>query len=241
VEQPEVRYEDELNRIRTEYQLRTQAKAPAGRYGLFNEAALQHTHSVERELLLALKRHRFTRLADATVLDVGCGTGMQLRRFLDYGALPEHLTGIDLLPERIERARRLNPALNWVVASAHALPFADASLDMVTSSTLFSSILDETLQQRIAAEMLRVRKPGGLILCHDFTYSNPRNAAVRGLSRRRFARLFAQPGMALTWRRVTLAPPIARRLAPHARWLAMTLEQLRIFNTHMVAVVYDRP
>jgi ubiquinone/menaquinone biosynthesis C-methylase UbiE len=241
MEQPEVGYEDELNRIRAAYHLRGHGKVPVGRYSLFNEAALQHTYSVERELLGLLKRHHCTQLAERTVLDVGCGGGMQLRRFLEYGALPEQLTGVDLRPERIARARQLNPALNWVVASAHALPFADASFDIVLSSTLFSSILDEALQQCIAAEMLRVRKPGGLILCHDFTYDNPRNAAVRGLSRRRFARLFAQPGLAMDWRRVTLAPPLARRLAPHARWLALTLEQLQIFNTHMVAAVYDKP
>jgi hypothetical protein len=64
--------ERELDRIREEYQLRGQGKSPAGLYGLFNEATLAHTQSVERALLGLLKRR-----------------GMQLRRFIDYGARPE--------------------------------------------------------------------------------------------------------------------------------------------------------
>jgi ubiquinone/menaquinone biosynthesis C-methylase UbiE len=241
VERSEGQFDAELARIRSEYHLRASGKVPQGRYGLFNEAALLHAQSVERALLSLLKRHGLTRLTDKTILDVGCGGGSNLRRFIEYGARAEHLTGLDLLPERIESARRANPAICWTVGSAHAMPFDDATFDLVTSSTLFSSILGDALREQIAREMWRVRKPGGVIVCHDFIFDNPRNRAVRGVSRAELRRLFAlaSPKIRLAWRRVTLAPPISRVLAPRVPWLVQTLEHLKLLNTHMVALISE--
>ncbi len=230
--------EKELSRIREEYRQRAAGKAPVGRYGLFNEAALAHAQSVERALLSLLKRRGMTRLADAAVLDVGCGAGFHLRRFLDYGARPEHLHGIDLLPQRIEAARALHPDIQWMVGSAHELPFEDRSFDIVMSYTLLSSILDQSMRERVAAEMTRVRKEGGVIICHDFLYSNPRNSSVKGVTAGELRRLYHWPGMRMELRRVTLAPPLARLIAPHVEWLSSALERLRVLNTHMVAVLY---
>src|SRR5436190_11432294 len=81
----------ELARIEAEYRLRGSAKVPAGRFNLFNESALQHSQSLERSLLALLKRHNFTDLAKKKILDVGCGGGGILRRFLEYGTLPTNL------------------------------------------------------------------------------------------------------------------------------------------------------
>lgn len=229
--------EHELIRIKQEYEQRANNPVLAERYSLFNEAALLQTHGLEYELLSLLKKQHFTKLAEKRILDVGCGVGMQLQRFLAYGARPENLAGIDLLAERIEWARHLNPAISWHVGSAHQLPYADASFDLVMLSVVFSSILDHALRKRIADEIWRVRKPTGLILCYDFAYSNPRNRAVEGISRREVQRLFARPEAHFTFRRVTLAPPLARRLAPHALWLAHSLEHLKLLNTHLISLI----
>jgi len=232
----------ELARITEEYHRRaTGQRVPPGAYSLFNDAALLHVHGIERALLDLLRRHRFTDLSEATVLDIGCGSGSHLRRLLDYGALPEHLTGIDLLPERIERARRLNPAIHWICGSAHELPFADAHFDLVTTYTMFISILDEPLRRRIAAEMWRVLKPGGMVIVYDFAFDNPRNPAVRGITRRHIRSLFAAPDARFDIRRVTLAPPLARRVAPRSRLLALALEHLKLLNTHLLVGVARAP
>lgn len=230
--------ERELDRIREEYHQRAQGKTPAGRYGLFNEATLAHTQSVERALLGLLSRRGMTRLAEARVLDVGCGSGMQLRRFIDYGARPEHLFGIDLLPARIQAATALHPAIHWLTGSAHELPFEARSFDIVMCFTVFSSILDDDAQARVAAEMRRVRKDGGVIICHDFAYDNPRNSQVRGVKPTTIRGLLGWPGARMDVRRVTLAPPLARRIAPRAEWLSSGLERLQVLNTHVVALLY---
>jgi ubiquinone/menaquinone biosynthesis C-methylase UbiE len=141
------------------------------------------------------------------------------------------------MAHRIEQAQRINPSIHWKVGSAHQLPYPDASFDLVACNVVFSSILSEQLRQRIADEMWRVRKPGGLILIHDFVYSNPRNLAVRGITLQRIKHLFKRTQARFDFRRIVLAPPISRFIAPRAYWLACTLEQLKIFNTHIIGVI----
>jgi len=237
VQKTNVDVEQELVRIQEEYKQRATYQPFAERYSLFNEAALLQTHGLERNMLALLKKHGFTQLADKKILDVGCGGGMQLQRFLAYGAKPANLSGIDLIPARIEQARSLNPSIDWQVGSAHQLPYPDRSFDLVTLSVVFSSILNKSLRQSIADEVWRARKPDGLILCYDFAYSNPRNPAVEGISRQRMQYLFKREGAHFDFRRVTLAPPISRLIAPRARWLASALEHLKIFNTHLICII----
>jgi SAM-dependent methyltransferase len=138
---------------------------------------------------------------------------------------------------RIEQARRLHPGINWCIGSAHELPYADATFDLVMSFVMFSSILDESLRQKIVDEMWRVRKPNGLILVYDFVYSNPGNSAVVGVSQHKVKQLFRRSGVRYDFRRLTLAPPVSRIVAPRAYWLANTLELCRILNTHLIGII----
>lgn len=227
----------ELARLEAEYRQRDHGKVPPNLYSLFNESALLHSQSLERNLLRLFKRYHFTNLAEKKILDVGCGSGGQLGRFLQYGALPTNLFGLDLMAHRIERAQCLHPTIDWQVGSAHQLPYPDATFDLVMSFAVFSSILSESLCKRIADEMWRVRKPDGIILFYDFIYSNPRNPAVHGISHKQIQHLFKRAGARFDFQGVTLAPPVARRVAPYSYWLASTLEQLKILNTHTIGVI----
>jgi ubiquinone/menaquinone biosynthesis C-methylase UbiE len=229
--------EPELVRLKKEYLRRASCSDYAERYSYFNEATLQCVHSLERNVLALLKRHEFTSLHKKKILDVGCGSGSVLRRFLDYGASSDNLYGIDLMEERIEEARRLHPGINWFTGSAHELPYADASFDLLMSFVVFSSILDASLREKIAAEMWRVLKPGGLILLCDFVYDNPRNKAVVGISQQKAQQLFMRPGVRFDFRRIILAPPIARMPILRSPLLAYILEQCRVLNTHMIGVI----
>lgn len=230
--------ETELARIQAEYRRRDFCEPRLGkRYSLFNEAALLHAQSLERHLLAMLKQHKRTDLATMKILDVGCGYGGALRRFIEYGAEPANLSGIDMMPHRIARARGLSPAVDWQVGDAHQLPYLSGTFDIVLIFVVLSSILNAELRQTIATEVCRVCKPGGLVLYHDFIHSNPRNPAVQGITCGQIRQLFGRPGARIVCRRMTLAPPIARLIAPRARWLADTLEQLRIVNTHTLCAI----
>ena len=232
-------FDRELLRIEAEYKRRNSTKVYTHLYSYFNEANLLQTQSLERNILALFKKHSFINLNEKKILDVGCGKGSQLQRFMSYGALPSNLYGIDLMEDRIEYARQLYPAIEWRVGSAHQLPYSDATFDLVISSVVFSSLLSESLQQQIADEMWRVRKPGGWLLFYDFMYSNPRNSAVRGITVRRVKNLFGlqHPGARFDFRHITLAPQLSRKVAPHAFWLAEILEQLKFLNTHILGLI----
>ena len=104
----------------------------------------------------------------ARLVDVACGTGRLLRELrLAFPAL--NLTGVDLSPAYLDEARchleRLRPA-RLLEAAAEALPFEEASQDIVTSSYLFHELPPE-VRRSVAAEAARVLKPGGLFVFID--------------------------------------------------------------------------
>jgi len=90
---------------------------------------------------------------------VGCGGGVELRRLTTIGASPDRLAGIDLMPYRVEAARRILPLARIEIGSAHEMPFPDASFDIVSQFVVFSSVVDPQVRRAIAAEMLRVLRP----------------------------------------------------------------------------------
>jgi ubiquinone/menaquinone biosynthesis C-methylase UbiE len=190
----------------------------------------------ERRLLTLLKRYGFASLKEKKILEVGCGTGYWLREFIKWGALPENVTGIDLLADRVSKARRLcPPAVRLQCASAAQLPFANERFDLVLQSTVFTSILDPDLKRRVAAEMMRVVKPEGVILWYDYYVNNPWNSDVRGVKRREIARLF--PRCRIELERITLLPPLARFLAPYSYLSCYLLEKLPPLCTHYLGVI----
>jgi SAM-dependent methyltransferase len=228
----------EADRIAAEYARRA-AAIPADRYSPAAPAQLLLRQSRERAVLAALRRAGMLPLAGRRILDVGCGTGQWLADFETWGADRERLAGIDLLPERIEAARaRLEPGADLRQGDASRLPWPSAHFDFVLLSTVFSSILEAGMRAAVAAEMARVLAPGGMILWHDFFVDSPRNRAVRGIRRREIAALF--PGFDVELRRITLAPPIARAVAPRSQLAAIALEALRVLDTHYLGVLRPR-
>ncbi len=197
-------------------------------------AQLFRAHERYRKTLLLLKRHGFHPLSEFRILDVGCGDGNMLRQFLQWGAKPENLAGIELRQEPVDRALTLNPNFDVRCASATELPWPDNSFDLVCQHTVFSSILDGDMKRQIASEMTRVVKQSGLILWYDF-WLNPTNPQTRGIRPAEIKRLF--PNCRYEFHKITLAPPIARRLVSLSWGLCLFLESLKIFNSHYLAAI----
>jgi ubiquinone/menaquinone biosynthesis C-methylase UbiE len=168
-------------------------------------------------------------------LEIGCGSGGVLQEVLTFGATPERLWGCDLLSKRAGQARQVLPEkVSLTCADGQSLPYPAHNFDLLLQYTVFSSILDQSIKANLAAEMLRVTKPGGMILWYDF-WLNPTNPQTRGVRPAEIRRLF--PGCRFTFERITLAPPIARRLVPVSWGLCLFLESLKIFNTHYLAAI----
>lgn len=202
---------DEAAAVAARY-ARRDAAADARRYSLFDAAALQAQQERLRAMVALWRGHGWDTLAGRDLLEVGCGAGGNLLDLLRVGAEPGRLAGIDLLPERVAAARAVLPvAVRVIEADASEMPVAEASQDAVLAFTVFSSVLDDGTQQRLADAMWRWVRPGGGVLVYDFAVDNPRNADVRGVPPARLHTLF--PAARCRVRRVTLAPPLARTLA----------------------------
>jgi SAM-dependent methyltransferase len=170
-------------------------------------------------------------LADRKLLEIGCGTGNNLQFFISLGFLPANLVGNELLEERVEEARnRLPGAVKLIPGDASRLELPDNSFDIVFQSTVFTSILDMGFRMRLAKKMWQLLKPGGWILWYDFAYNNPHNSDVRGVPFKEISNLF--PDGKVIGRRITLAPPIARRVTPVHLGLYTLLNTFSFLRTH---------
>ncbi len=113
----------------------------------------------------------FQMLPDVTGLagiDIGCGEGYNTRLLAKRAA---RMTALDISEVFIQYARSSKDhapsGLNYLVASAVELPFADATFDFATS---FMSLMDIPETEQVIAEAYRVLKPGGFL---QFSISHP--------------------------------------------------------------------
>ena len=211
-------------------------RAATDRYSPLHPDVWQTLHERQRAMLGLFARLGWADLSSKRLLEVGCGSGGNLLELLRLGFAPQHLSGVELLPERHAQARHVLPAaLALHAGDALQLEMAPASQDAVFASTVFSSLLDDAVQQRLADAMWRWATPGGGVLWYDFTVDNPRNADVRGVPLRRLRELF--PHGELQSRRVTLAPPLARAVTRLHPGLYRVCNAVPALRTHLLAWV----
>lgn len=192
----------------------------------------------ERRLAAILRRHGWASLEDLRVFEAGCGGGYNLRLFVQWGARPTNLIGVDVDAASTAYCVSRSPEILVHTGSAERIPEPDRSFDISLAFTLFSSVHDEETAEAIATEMFRVTKPGGLILVYDMRRDNPRNPAVHAVAVDDLRRWF--PKCPLKVHSLTLAPPIARPIARWAPWLYGPLAAIPPLRSHHL-VVMRRP
>ncbi|GAA4706371.1 class I SAM-dependent methyltransferase [Nocardioides conyzicola] len=219
--------------VQAQYARRKDA-VPADRYAVTNNDVfwgIQENDAVTRTMLIEAGFRPFTELR---VLEVGCGTGDNLLRFLRWGFLPENLVGNELLADRVESARARLPAALAIHAGDAARLSFEQPFDIVYQSTVFSSVLDADAQQALARQMWSLVRPGGAVLSYDFSFDNPANPDVRKVTLSRLKELF--PDGELRSRRTTLAPPIARRVSRHPL-VFRALRAVPLLRTHRIVLI----
>lgn len=139
-------------------------------------------------------------------LEVGCGEGRVCR---DLAARGHRVVGLDASPTLLRLAREEDPAGEYVLGDAAALPFDDASFDLVVA---FNSLMDVQDMPAAVSEMSRVLEPGGrLCVCvtHPVadaggfeSHAPDARFVIEGsyFGRRRFEGTFERAGLTITFR-----------------------------------------
>jgi ubiquinone/menaquinone biosynthesis C-methylase UbiE len=99
---------------------------------------------------------------DKVVVDIGCGIGTLASRIAGFS---KEVIGVDIAPERIERAKALHNAnnLKFYVGAAYNLPVESKSVDVVVSVAVFHHLDLEMM----SLELKRVLRKGGIAFIID--------------------------------------------------------------------------
>jgi ubiquinone/menaquinone biosynthesis C-methylase UbiE len=117
-----------------------------------------------------------------TVLDVACGNGTVA---FEYAKLVNQVTGIDITPAMIERARIIQKErnldnLDWRIGDISALPFKNDCYSIVVTRGSLHHLIDFN---KVMGEMYRVCKPGGKILIADVTVDKNIKDEFKGMEK----------------------------------------------------------
>jgi len=162
-----------------------------------------------------------------SALDVGCGVG-HTARFLK-GRF-KRLYGVDPSASSVERARDLNPEVEYRVGDGRRLPFENGSMDLVFAICVMHHVPPEDRPQ-VAREMARVAKPNGVVAVFEHNPINPLtrravsncrfDADAELLSKQEAARTLEEAGLQpLEARYIVFLPFGGQRLAAVERLLA---------------------
>ena len=136
-----------------------------------------------------------------TVLDVGCGTGVEVRALLARPDFVGRVVAVDQSPGLLETARRLAAAegldgsVDFVVGDAHGLKLGEGAFDVVIAHTLLSHVADPATALR---EMARAARRGGTVAVFDgdyasWTWSHPDPALAEAMDEGFLAAAVANP------------------------------------------------
>ncbi len=222
---------DELFELRRRYERRKDL--PEERYHPLQPYNVAVDREKSLDLVRCIEWARLFPVANKKVLEIGCGSGKNLLRLILLGFQPENLVGNDLLEDSVLDARHLLPSATKVMlGDASDLDLEDQTFDVVYQSLVFTSILDDAFQQKLANRMWGLAKHGGGILWYDFIYDNPKNPDVRGVPVKRIRQLFPEGEMKV-WR-LTLAPPLGRLVTRISPRLYSVFNAVPFLRTHVL-------
>lgn len=131
------------------------------------------------------------------------------------------------------------PTVDFRRESGEVTTFADASFDIAFESTLFMMLTSDEVAGRVAAEMIRVARPGGYVMLADWRYAKKKSPDHRAMSPDRIASLFSVgAGTELVAReRGALVPPLGRFLSRRAPSLYFAVQALVPFAVGQITTV----
>jgi len=221
---------NELEEIKKRYEIRKQTIVRGSKSDFYFNWFIQN----ERELRYAkiLQQYFGHDLSEIKFMEIGAGAGDNIFFFARRGINWNNIWANELLTDRFDILKTKFTNCNLLEGDASTLAFKN-EFDIVFQSTVFTSVLDNDLKQKLADKMLDMVKPEGIILWYDFMFDNPRNKHVKGITKTEIKKLFAK-AKNIQFYKVTLAPPISRRFYRIYNLLNTLFPFLR---THIIAVI----
>ena len=218
--------EEELTAIVERYSRRF--KKP--RSGLQGEFEKNIVHERERKYEEII-RNRIINPLQLSVIEIGAGSGFNIGFFKRIGVLPVNIYANELLAERAAQLKINHPDINVLEGDALDIP-EENKFDVVFQSTVFTSVLDDGFREQLADKITLLTNHKGIILWYDFRFNNPRNKDVRKVTLSEIRKLFPS-ATALNYWKVTLAPPIGRRVEKLYSWFNL----FPFLRTHVIAEI----
>ena len=169
-------------------------------WGYVNAVAAAYWRMRDALVLNAITAHFDPLKEPLRVLEVGTGHGHELAKFSLLGIPAGFLSGVDIVADRVCRARAIYPGIDFSRQDAMHLSFRDNTFDIVCQFTCVMHALTDESQRAICREMSRVLKSGGIIIWWDLV--PPRWKLVvcrrlcRALRRRSFRECWSSFGKA---------------------------------------------
>jgi SAM-dependent methyltransferase len=151
-------------------------------YGRTSESYDLTREPVGVEIIVGCVAHGLAPLAEARVLDAGCGTGAYARALLDHvGAVVGVDANAGMLAAATARldAFRAQGRAELYAGSIEQLPLADASVDAAMINQVFHHLDDDPraghpAHRQVAKELARVLRPGGVLVVNISSHEQVR-------------------------------------------------------------------
>lgn len=228
-------YEQEITRVRKYYAKRI-IEHKGNLSNWLMPASLYMLQRREEEMMKLTHKLGIKEFSKKSLLEVGCGNGSWISRWTNLGIPQSSLYGIDIMEKYVEASKELTAfPSNMQVSSVTQLPFANDTFDIISQSTVFTSILDSQARREGTGELLRVLKKGGCVFWYDFRYPSPKNPNVRKVDKKELLSLFSNCEIHLV--SLTLLPPLIRKLSPLSFTLCRLLEKIPFLRSHYLAII----
>ena len=163
------------------------------------------------EVIAQLRAH-----SSARVADIACGTGILAGR-IERDLHPAEVYGVDMSEGMLNQARARSAGVHWLRGPAEQLPFDDAALDAVVTTSAFH-FFDQPAALR---EFHRVLSPGGLVAVSTLSArqhllqgpSNSRWKLAHHPSPAEMRRLFEGAGFTVDEQHRVRRPPLTRAIS----------------------------
>lgn len=152
-------------------------------YSIRNKIGFYQKLILKKHFIRILNRNNIRVSSFMNIVDLGCGEGYWLREIADIRGNSGGLTGIDISPDRIEKAQNINNNIHYQTMDILSNNLRNDYFDFVIAFDLFMFLKDNDALQKGFYEIFRILKKGGYFLFFDIIGKKKENELTRGFKK----------------------------------------------------------